>query len=213
MKQNYLNTPRPLKEQVAVKVETDQLNETELNRLLELQADILQGERSTQPKQFVSRHRSLVASVIMLVMLTVFFWQGARTNSFEEIVDEVAVNHIKQRPMELHARSMTQIQSFFKELEFSPANSEHLLSHFNLSESDLIGARYCSIQGETAAQLRYQTPKGSHSTLYEVGYDQKLYGDLPMISEGEKPQTVMVKGLKVSVWVEKGLLMALVEDM
>ena len=213
MKQNYLNTPRPLKEQVAVKVETDQLNETELNKLLELQADILQGEQSTQPKQLVSRHRSLVASVIMLVMLTVFFWQGARTNTFEGIVDEVAVNHIKQRPMELHARSMTQIQSFFKELEFSPANSEHLLSHFNLAESDLIGARYCSIQGETAAQLRYQTLKGSHSTLYEVGYDQKLYGDLPMISEGEKPQTVMVKGLKVSVWVEKGLLMALVEDM
>ncbi|MGB0206341.1 MAG: hypothetical protein ACPF9K_15045 [Neptuniibacter sp.] len=213
MKQNYLNTPRPLKEQVAVKVETDQLNETELNKLLELQADILQGEQSVQPEQLVSRHRSLVASVIMLVMLTVFFWQGAGTNSFEEIVDEVAVNHIKQRPMELHARSMTQIQSFFKELEFSPANSEHLLSHFNLAESDLIGARYCSIQGETAAQLRYQTSKGNHSTLYEVGYDQKLYGDLPMISEGERPQTVMVKGLKVSVWVEKGLLMALVEDM
>lgn len=213
MKDNYLNTPKPLKEQVVGKIRNEQLNGTELNTLLEMQADILQRGNSCKPKLPVNRVGSLAACAIMLVMLGAFYWQGGNSQKFEKIVDEVAVNHIKQRPMELHARSMTQIQSFFKELEFSPANSEHLLSHFNLAESDLIGARYCSIKGETAAQLRYQTTIGSHSTLYEVGYDQTLYGDLPIIDKGEKPQTIMVKGLKVSVWVEKGLLMALVEDM
>lgn len=72
----------------------------------------------------------------------------------------------------------------------------------------MLGGRYCSIQGVTAAQIRYQTELGQKITLYEVAYDPKIYGDMPKIEQGEAPLSLDVKGVSVLLWVEKGLLMA-----
>lgn len=214
MNENYMNTTRPLKEQIGFKAKQEKLDESEVLRLIEMQTDILSQEAEQAPinDPFANRFAAIAASVLVMVMLTAFLWQDNDRSQLQSIAFEVAGNHIKQRPMELHAKSMDQVKSFFKELDFSPINSDHLLSHFALAESDLLGARYCSITGVTAAQLRYQESAISHSTLYEVGYDSDLYGYIPDISQGESPQTLMVKGVKVSIWLEKGLLMALVED-
>ena len=214
MNENYMDTTRPLKEQIGIKAEQEKLDESVLLRLMEMQTDILSPETEQAPinEPFANRFAAMVASVLVMVMLTAFLWQDNDRSQLQSIAFEVAGNHIKQRPMELHAQSMDQVKSFFKELDFSPTNSEHLLSQFALAESDLLGVRYCSIKGVTAAQLRYQQSEISHSTLYEVGYDSDLYGYIPDISQGESPQTLMVKGVKVTIWLEKGLLMALAED-
>jgi len=214
MNEHYMDTARPLKEQIRIKATQVKLHESELFRLMEMQTDILSQEAEQAPinDPFANRFATMVASVLVMVMLTAFLWQDNDRTQLQNIAFEVAGNHIKQRPMELHAQSMDQVKIFFKELDFSPTNSDHLLSQFALAESNLVGARYCSIKGVTAAQLRYQESENSHSTLYEVGYDSDLYGYIPDISQGESPQTLMVKGVKVTIWLEKGLLMALVED-
>jgi hypothetical protein len=210
MKDNYLSTARPLKEQIGLKTQQEKLDCLEVSRLVEMQEDILLPKKNQSKSKLSS---SLVASLLVVVMLAAFIWTEGGNHSIQAIAGEVAGNHIKQRPMELYAQSMDQVQNYFKELDFSPANSDQLLEQFSLAESDLVGARYCSIKGITAAQLRYKVSTGHHSTLYEVGYDADIYGQIPDIDLGEVPETLMIKGLKVSIWVEKGLLMALVEDM
>jgi hypothetical protein len=50
------------------------------------------------------------------------------------------------------------------------------------------------------------------STLYEVAYDSATFGTLPNMENNEQPLELLIKGLKVAMWVEKGLLMVLVSN-
>jgi hypothetical protein len=80
-----------------------------------------------------------------------------------------------------------------------------------LNNLQLIGGRYCSLQGITAAQLRMKQGENLQ-TLYETEYVPDVFGDLPILEKGEEPQVVYAKGIKVKVWVEKGLLFALTDS-
>ena len=146
---------------------------------------------------------ALTASLVLVFMLSVNFYPGSRDISWK-IADEVAMNHIKMKPMELKSDSLAPLRDYFTQLDFSVVSSD-LLAKQNYT---MLGGRYCSIQGVTAAQIRYRTDNGRKVTLYEVAYDPKLYGDIPKIAQGETPLSIDVKGVSVSLWVEKGLLMA-----
>ena len=146
---------------------------------------------------------ALTASLVLVFMLSVNFYPGSRYISWK-IADEVAMNHIKMKPMELKSDRLAPLRDYFTQLDFSVVRSE-LFAKKNYT---MLGGRYCSIQGVTAAQIRYRTDKGQKVTLYEVAYDPKLYGDIPKIEQGEAPLSIDVKGVSVSLWVEKGLLMA-----
>jgi len=77
----------------------------------------------------------------------------------------------------------------------------------------LQGGRYCSIKGVTAAQLRFASESdGKVSTLYQVPYEKALFGSVPAIESDDSPMVLASKGLNVQLWVEKGLLMVLVEE-
>jgi hypothetical protein len=93
---------------------------------------------------------------------------------------------------------------------FQPALvSEHacFTAHGSHHFHDLLPVPYTE---EAAAQLRYRSGDGT-STLYEVAYDPVTFGAIPSVERGEPPSELIVKGLRVSLWVEKGLLMVLVE--
>ena len=73
----------------------------------------------------------------------------------------------------------------------------------------LIGGRYCSIQGETAAQLRMQDKAtGDIQIVYQAPYNKELFRELPKLQEGQDPVRHYVNGIGVDVWVEKGILFA-----
>jgi hypothetical protein len=76
----------------------------------------------------------------------------------------------------------------------------------------VLGGRYCSIQGVTAAQLRLRDQAGWIRTLYQVPYEVSRFGVLPDIGAGEQPKLTQVRGLTVELWVEKGLLFALTRE-
>ena len=67
-----------------------------------------------------------------------------------------------------------------------------------------MGARYCSIQGKLAAQLRLQD-KASQKiyTLYQVSGNAY---DLPSPHE---VRTIDLDGIRVKIWQEKGVWLAL----
>lgn len=126
----------------------------------------------------------------------------------ERIATEVAKNHIKLKPLEIETNSIEDIRSYFNKLDFIPINSK-LVNQFGL---ELIGGRYCSLQGITAAQLRVREPGSTTvQTLYQTEYRKDIFEDMPKLEEGDEPVDIYIKGIKVKIWVEKGLLFALTE--
>lgn len=150
---------------------------------------------------------AFTASIVLVLILNVLS-PTERTELSLSIANEVAMNHIKMKPLEFKTNSMAPLRDYFTALDFSVVGSRLLSKQSNT----MLGGRYCSIQGVTAAQIRYETDKGQKITLYEVGYDARLYGELPNIDSGEIPLSIDVKGINVSLWIEKGLLMAEVKN-
>ena len=144
----------------------------------------------------------VVASLLLFVGIIV---SQTSTNLPLAIANEVAMNHIKMKPLEVRSQNLNALRGYFTELDFSVTSSKE----FGLPQSGLLGGRYCSIQGVSAAQIRYlDSSRNGKVTLYQVGYDKALYGELPNVEKGDKPKVMLVKGIKVRLWVEKGLLMA-----
>ena len=169
-----------------------------------------QGHNS--PARFKSM-LALAASVLLLVFSLHWYpevsWQGGSNLTQQsgisdmsiKIAAEVAKNHIKMKPLEVQTSELSQLRDYFTELDFTPVSSSRI------GEKKLmIGGRYCSIQGLTAAQIRFVDKQPL--TLYQVQYDKALYGELPSVDVGQQPIELVERGVAVSIWIEKGLLMA-----
>lgn len=158
-------------------------------------------------------HGIPAAAAVALALLVLLWqpWQAAQPIPPDIIAAEVIENHLKLKPLDAPTASMPELLGFFTQLDFRPVSSNQLHSRFAMPESSLLGGRYCSIQGVTAAQLRYARGPGV-STLYEVPFDPARYGNIPSADRGEAPLHLLQQGLNVHLWVESGLLMALVAE-
>ncbi|MBI5209236.1 MAG: hypothetical protein HY927_04595 [Elusimicrobia bacterium] len=115
----------------------------------------------------------------------------------QAVAAEIARNHNKRLNVEFRAAAFDALERQMGKLEFS------LLEPLRVKQRGLrlIGARYCSIQGQPAAQLRLQDKDGRPCTLYESAAVPALAG---------VPETqVEVNGVRVELWQESGLLMGL----
>ncbi|GIU15006.1 MULTISPECIES: hypothetical protein [unclassified Shewanella] len=176
--------------------------------------DFAAGEERNhnRPTRFKSM-LALVASVLLLVFSLHWSpelsWQGGVSINQQsgvsdmsiKIAAEVAKNHIKMKPLEVQTAELSTLRDYFTALDFTPASSSRIGGG-----KQMIGGRYCSIQGLTAAQIRFADKQPL--TLYQVQYDKALYGELPSVDLGQQPIELVDRGVAVSIWVEKGLLMA-----
>lgn len=136
------------------------------------------------------------------------------------IAEEVALNHLTLKPLDKESTIVAELQNYFTQLEFSPFESKYALTLGALNGKRLLGGRYCSIQGVTALQMRYADTKpetntpintiADASTLYQVNYNSRVHGSIPNIENSETPIQINQRGLIIQIWLEKGLLMALV---
>ena len=184
------------------------LSSKQLNQLLVMQENH-NGQKTT--RDFFWYKTLSVASVLMLSVLGIYLINSPyfSTQTLEQrIAEEVAGNHLKLKPLEISSNTMQEITAYFKQLDFSPVSP----SSVKLSQQNLLGGRYCSIQGVTALQLRLMNNKTNKvQSLYETEYDKQVFKDFPELKEGSKSLTVYVKGMKVDMWVEKDILFALIE--
>jgi hypothetical protein len=60
--------------------------------------------------------------------------------------------------------------------------------------------------------LRYLDANGRYITLFETHYDADLFKQLPDVDKGQSPISIHARGIQVSVWVEKGLLMVSTQE-
>ena len=185
-------------------VENKLLSDKQLESLMQLQQTSIKKE-SNDNYRWVA-----VAAVFFIMMGNVLYFSMSPELALEQrIGSEVAKNHINLKPLEIQTSSMKAIRGFLTELDFSPVESILLKS----SSKSLIGGRYCSIQGVTAAQLRLRDSEtGQIQSLYQTVYDRDVFYDLPLLKENQKPVTVYSKGLAVDIWVEKGILFALTRE-
>lgn len=198
-----------------------QLNDAQLQTLMQMQTDA-QNPTATQADAHPTTnaqktntrrpwHFSLAAAAVLLLGL-VITWQSHYYSTDTQylphsIAMEAAKNHIKLKPLEVKASVLAPISRYFTELDFVPIQS----NWYSKRGTSLLGARYCSIGGVSAAQIRYQDSQQQLQTLYEVGYNEAIYGPLPHIDRGEAPLIIIVKGVKTEIWVESDLLMVATE--
>lgn len=199
----------PLKQSVRDHLDAYSLSEEQLNKLESLAEHNKCTEKRTAKQQFLIYPFTLASAVA--VFLFVFFLTPYLHNQSgiqEKIAMEVVANHIKLKPLEIETNSIKAIRKYFKKLDFVPVNSQ-VVSQLGLQ---LIGGRYCSLQGNIAAQLRVRKPgTNSVQTLYQTEYRKDVFENMPILEEGDKPVDIHVKGVRVTIWVEKGLLFALTD--
>lgn len=184
------------------------LSAKQLDALMALASD----QQEILPKADNTRFKKWVASVAALVMLVLGLLLSGQPLPLpmeQKIAEEVVKNHLNQKPMEVVASDIHAIRQYFTRLDFAPMQSRLI----NDTKQALQGGRYCSIQGVTAAQLKFKDMQtGTVNTLYQTVYDPAVFKLLPDIAGGAVPVTVYAKGVMVDIWVEKGLLFALTRE-
>lgn len=197
----------PLKQAVCEYLEEKTLDGDQLAALTAMQ------ETSRGPAGVARRRRgravfgwSLAASAAIAV-LAVLLWHPPASDRERQrtIAEEVVVNHLYMKPLEVESAEFGPVRDYFTALDFVPRESL-LMSD---SAADLTGGRYCTILGVAAAQLRLVDTAGGVQSLYEVAYDPEAHGDIPVLGDADAPLELYVRGMKVQMWVERGILFAL----
>jgi len=197
---------QPLKNSITHHLNNKALSNQQLKQLQALQ---VKPSKKTYSSYF--KLATMASALLLSFILSFYYIQsvGFSTLSIEQrIAEEVAKNHLKLKPLEIKSNTLQGLSSYFKQLNFSPVNPNSI----SLSKQNLLGGRYCSIQGVTALQLRMINKKTNKvQTLYETEYDKLVFKHFPEMSKSGEPVTVYVKGMKIDMWVEKDILFALVE--
>jgi len=196
---------KPLKQSIRDNLESYSLSDDQLQKLEPLAEQAVPVTARRISFFHFAIAGSVAAFLLAFFLVPMIVEQG---DVRERIAMEVAKNHIKLKPLEVETRSIKGIRDYFEKLDFVPISSNLV----NQSGLELIGGRYCSLQGITAAQLRVIKPGNSDvQTLYQTEYRKDVFKNIPVMEEGDDPVEIFVKGIKVKIWVEKGLLFALTE--
>lgn len=209
--------PPSLKQVSQEKLQQPQLSSQQLDQLLTMQSQIESATpaKQTTPSLRKPWYRLLSASAIAaMLVLTLSLWLPTEPHNDEliyAIASEVAKNHIKMKPLEVQTQSFADLRSYFTQLDFAPSASKV----FKTNNLNMLGARYCSIQGITAAQLRYRqiNEQGEYQTLYQVPYQVEQFKQLKQLQLKQEPIVVYAQGLEIQMWVEKDLLMVATREL
>ena len=190
----------PLKQAVRGYLENQQLDPHKLNELLALQQASLKPAKWYRKPMF----RSVAAGIAVLGLATILWLAipDQYTNINDAIVQEVIKNHIKAKPLEVESAQFSKVSAYFSELDFIPS-----LPSQNVQGLALQGARYCSILGESAAQVRYEAQTGTEMiTVYQVDASARAFDEVNLMLDNNATLQTTTKGLDVTMWRENGLL-------
>jgi len=199
------NSPdqKPFKQAVNHHFAGNSLDNSQLKNLEAIQENTAIGTTKKAAPTWSKISYGIYAIALSIVIAVGIFLNIGTGNTPEQIAREVVKNHLYMKPLDINSSDIKEVSAYFTMLDFLPLKS----SEYHRRNPLLLGGRYCSIKGVTAAQLRYKNTEGSLETLYQVPYDTDVFSDLPKLDEGEPPLVLYERGLEVTIWVEKGLLM------
>jgi len=185
--------------------EQNQLSEEQLQKLTAMQDDLSAAkqqepapQQQTPPKQWLRRSALAAASIMLAVMLFIVNGQN-NVGIAERVAQEVAMNHNKALAVEYQTGSYEVLSQNMDKLDFK-LRVPTLAFNEGLA---LIGGRYCSIQGELAAQIKMVDEAGLVYTLYQTRSNEVLQ----TIEKGR----LSLEQVNIQMWEEQGLLFALAE--
>ncbi len=113
------------------------------------------------------------------------------------IASEIAMNHNKGLDVEFETASYADLRRIMDRLDFSLVEPGRV----GAGSLRLVGARYCSIRGQLAAQLRLETDSGESRTFYQT----TLTDDL----KGLEWTGTLYDGLTIELWQEGGVFLGM----
>ena len=148
-------------------------------------------------------HRAIAAGAAALLLGAIILFNTADQRTYiAELIGEIAYNHNKNLEMEIKSNSLKDIASYLSRLDFS------LIYPSRLSQDnwEMIGGRYCQLKGQFAAQIKLRNKSNQKIyTLYQIEKPHKIK-NFANLSEH------FAKGVKVNLWGERGLIIALAGD-
>jgi hypothetical protein len=174
---------RTLDDHVREYYSRQELRPEALARLLSLTD--LSGGRTGRPADAPSRTRGsrmvagaaalAVALLLAAVGLTYLTRSGQpragkNLDRSARVAYEIARNHMKNEAIEFRGSDYVALSRQMAELEFELRPPARLAG----SAYDVFGARYCSIQGQRAAQIKLKDPEERVLTLYETPWNESL---------------------------------------
>ena len=164
----------------------------------------LDGKQTSIDPPLKYTRMSIIGGTCFALLL--FFMLLPNSANIQDIASEVAGNHRHLKPLSIKSNSYRQVDHFFSELNFSVTPSPRLDS----SRWQLLGGRYCSINGVKAAQLRLlDTHTNTIQSFYQNKYKTGYFESVPDIGKGQLPLSVTIEGISVEVWSEGGILYTL----
>jgi hypothetical protein len=185
--------------------EQAELSEEQLQKLVAMQGKVPTAQQEVptvqqqaQSNQWLRRSALAAASIMVAVML--FIVSGQNDVSIaKRVAQEVAMNHNKALAVEYQTDSYEVLSQSMDKLDFT------LRAPLTVFEQglELVGGRYCSIQGELAAQIKMTDDAGRVYTLYQTRSNEVLHAiDKNRLS---------LEQVNIQLWEEQGLLFALAE--
>lgn len=183
---------RKFNENLKEHYESFELNPRQLKGL-----ELMEQEHSGR-KQDSGSYKLLwpVTALVAGLFIVVFSLPNQNKISPERIADEIAYQHNKTLSLEFEGNSIPEIKQHFSKLDFNLVNS----NHSRISDLELIGGRYSSINKNLAAQLRLiQRNSPNQITWYQLPIDTNGI-------EIKSEQVIYRNGVKIIMWTEKGVL-------
>ncbi|EPJ55276.1 MAG: hypothetical protein OFPI_04320 [Osedax symbiont Rs2] len=165
-------------------------------QLTSQQLEQLQGLTVKSNSQYVSAITAVAASAIFALGLYLFNFNSP---DYTNLTRQIAYNHNSKMQMEVLTPTLNDVKGRLNRLGFNLVSSSKL----DREKLHLIGGRYCNINGKIAAQMKFQHPDTKKVYTF---YQAKFPADI--IDNFEEVE-VLIDGVKVRLWREKGLLMGL----
>ncbi len=186
-----------LDERVSEYFESQHPGETTLNRC----RTTIISAGDTRPRVTSYRFATVAASLLLFMLALLFTISVSQEKSpgsrIRRIAAEIALNHHKQLPPEVLVETFLELRDALPALGFPPVRPRSK----EFGDLDLVGARYCSITGRKAAQIRLTDGAGVVYTLYEFRDDSSL-ADIDIAR-------LDIDGVRVTLWRESGMVMGL----
>jgi hypothetical protein len=189
-----------LKESIKEYYEKHNLSTTQLLQIQNIQKKL--DSQFNRRRRFHTHWAIAAGAVVLLLWAFIFFNTTGHRKYMAELINEIAYNHNRNLEMEIKSNSLKEIASYLSQLDFSLIYPERL----SQDNWEMIGGRYCTLKGQFAAQLKIRNKVDQKNyTLYQIEkpHDIKNIADL---SEH------FAKGVKVNLWGERGLIIALAGD-
>jgi hypothetical protein len=133
---------------------------------------------------------------MLVITLLVFRYSGELVIS-ERVAQEIAMNHNKALAVEYQGDNYQVLSLDMDKLDFNLQAPQKIVDDV----FTVTGARYCSIQGKIAAQVKLTDKKGRIYTLYQTRLSKEF--------DAIKNSSVQHADVRIRLWKESAILYGL----